>query len=375
MAIKMVDLYGPYERIREEVEAGLREVVASSAFINGPAVGEFARELSQYLGVRHTIPCGNGTDALLLALMAIGLKAGDEVIVPAFSYAAPAEAVALLGGVPVMADVEADTFNIAPRSVRRLVTPRTRAIVPVHLFGQACAMEPVLEIAREYGLYVIEDNAQSLGAVYTFPDGCRRCAGTIGHIGCTSFFPTKVLGCFGDGGALFTDDDSLAERLRMLAQHGQRERYRHEMVGFNSRLDSVQAVVLRAKLARLGESIAARAAAARRYSLRLGAVEGVCVPAEAAYSTHVWHQYTLTVEEGVRDALRARLAQEGIPSAVYYPLPLPEQPAYRGLCVADGRLEAALRLPRRVLSLPIHTELTAAQQEEIIGAVERFFER
>lgn len=375
MAIKMVDLYGPYERIREEVEAGLREVVASSAFINGPAVGEFARELSQYLGVRHTIPCGNGTDALLLALMAIGLKAGDEVIVPAFSYAAPAEAVALLGGVPVMADVEADTFNIAPRSVRRLVTPRTRAIVPVHLFGQACAMEPVLEIAREYGLYVIEDNAQSLGAVYTFPDGRRRCAGTIGHIGCTSFFPTKVLGCFGDGGALFTDDDSLAERLRMLAQHGQRERYRHEMVGFNSRLDSVQAVVLRAKLARLGESIAARAAAARRYSLRLGAVEGVCVPAEAAYSTHVWHQYTLTVEEGVRDALRARLAQEGIPSAVYYPLPLPEQPAYRGLCVADGRLEAALRLPRRVLSLPIHTELTAAQQEEVIGAVERFFER
>lgn len=375
MAIKMVDLYGPYEQIREEVEAGLREVVASSAFINGPAVGEFARELSQYLGVRHTIPCGNGTDALLLALMAIGLKAGDEVIVPAFSYAAPAEAVALLGGVPVMADVEADTFNIAPRSVRRLVTPRTRAIVPVHLFGQACAMEPVLEIAREYGLYVIEDNAQSLGAVYTFPDGHRRCAGTIGHIGCTSFFPTKVLGCFGDGGALFTDDDSLAERLRMLAQHGQRERYRHEMVGFNSRLDSVQAVVLRAKLARLGESIAARAAAARRYSLRLGAVEGVCVPAEAAYSTHVWHQYTLTVEEGVRDALRARLAQEGIPSAVYYPLPLPEQPAYRGLCVADGRLEAALRLPRRVLSLPIHTELTAAQQEEIIGAVERFFER
>lgn len=375
MAIKMVDLYGPYERIREEVEAGLREVVASSAFINGPAVGEFARELSQYLGVRHTIPCGNGTDALLLALMAIGLKAGDEVIVPAFSYAAPAEAVALLGGVPVMADVEADTFNIAPRSVRRLVTPRTRAIVPVHLFGQACAMEPVLEIAREYGLYVIEDNAQSLGAVYTFPDGRRRCAGTIGHIGCTSFFPTKVLGCFGDGGALFTDDDSLAERLRMLAQHGQRERYRHEMVGFNSRLDSVQAVVLRAKLARLGESIAARAAAARRYSLRLGAVEGVCVPAEAAYSTHVWHQYTLTVEEGVRDALRARLAQEGIPSAVYYPLPLPEQPAYRGLCVADGRLAAALRLPRRVLSLPIHTELTAAQQEEIIGAVERFFER
>lgn len=375
MAIKMVDLYGPYERIREEVEAGLREVVASSAFINGPAVGEFARELSQYLGVRHTIPCGNGTDALLLALMAIGLKAGDEVIVPAFSYAAPAEAVALLGGVPVMADVEADTFNIAPQSVRRLVTPRTRAIVPVHLFGQVCAMEPVLEIAREYGLYVIEDNAQSLGAVYTFPDGRRRCAGTIGHIGCTSFFPTKVLGCFGDGGALFTDDDSLAERLRMLAQHGQRERYRHEMVGFNSRLDSVQAVVLRAKLARLGESIAARAAAARRYSLRLGAVEGVCVPAEAAYSTHVWHQYTLTVEEGVRDALRARLAQEGIPSAVYYPLPLPEQPAYRGLCVADRRLEAALRLPRRVLSLPIHTELTAAQQEEIIGAVERFFER
>lgn len=375
MTIKMVDLYTPYERIREEVEAGIREVIESSSFIEGPVVGEFARELSEYLDVRHTIPCGNGTDALLLALMAIGLKAGDEVIVPAFSYAAPAEAVALLGGVPVMADVEADTFNIAPRSVRRLVTPRTRAIVPVHLFGQVCDMEPILRIAGEHGLYVIEDNAQSLGAVYTFPDGRRKYAGTIGDIGCTSFFPTKVLGCFGDGGALFTDDDRLGERIRMAARHGQRERYWHETLGFNSRLDSVQAVVLRAKLSRLNESIGARRAAARRYTRRLEAIEGVCVPVEAPFSTHVWHQYTLRVEADVRDALRARLAQEGIPSAVYYPLSLPQQPAYRDLCVADERLEEAQRLPRCVLSLPIHTELTAAQQEEIVGAIERFFEK
>lgn len=375
MTIKMVDLYTPYERIREEVEAGIREVIESSSFIEGPVVGEFARELSEYLDVRHTIPCGNGTDALLLALMAIGLKAGDEVIVPAFSYAAPAEAVALLGGVPVMADVEADTFNIAPRSVRRLVTPRTRAIVPVHLFGQVCDMELILRIAGEHGLYVIEDNAQSLGAVYTFPDGRRKYAGTIGDIGCTSFFPTKVLGCFGDGGALFTDDDRLGERIRMAARHGQRERYRHETLGFNSRLDSVQAVVLRAKLSRLNESIGARRAAARRYTRRLEAIEGVCVPVEAPFSTHVWHQYTLRVEADVRDALRARLAQEGIPSAVYYPLSLPQQPAYRDLCVADERLEEAQRLPRCVLSLPIHTELTAAQQEEIVGAIERFFEK
>ncbi len=375
MAIKMVDLYGPYERIREEVAAGIREVVESSAFINGPAVGEFARELSQYLGVRHTIPCGNGTDALLLALMAIGLKAGDEVIVPAFSYAAPAEAVALLGGVPVMADVDLETFNMDPQSLRRVITPRTRAIVPVHLFGQACAMEPILGIAREYGLYVIEDNAQSFGAEYTFSDGRRKYAGTMGHIGCTSFFPTKVLGCFGDGGALFTDDDRLGERLRMMAAHGQRERYCHETLGLNSRLDSVQAVVLRAKLPRLRESIGARASAARYYTRRLEAVAEVAAPVEAPDSTHVWHQYTLTVEEGVRDALRARLAQEGIPTAVYYPLPLPLQPAYRELCVADERLDAALRLPQCVLSLPIHTELTTAQQDEIVGAIERFFKK
>ena len=375
MAIKMVDLYGPYERIREEVAAGIREVVESSAFINGPAVVELARELSEWLGVRHTIPCGSGTDALLLAFMAVGLKPGDEVVVPAFSYAAPVEAAALLGGVPVMADVDPETFNMDPQSLRRVITPRTRAIVPVHLFGQTCAMEPILGIAREYGLYVIEDNAQSFGAEYTFSDGRRKYAGTMGHIGCTSFFPTKVLGCFGDGGALFTDDDRLGERLRMMAAHGQRERYRHETLGLNSRLDSVQAVVLRAKLPRLRESIGARASAARYYTRRLEAVAEVAAPVEAPDSTHVWHQYTLKVDPAVRDALRSRLAQEGIPTAVYYPLPLPLQPAYRELCVADERLDAALRLPQCVLSLPIHTELTAAQQDEIVGAIERFFKK
>lgn len=244
----MVDLQGPYERIRDEVAEGVREVVASSAYIDGPAVGAFARELATRLGVRHVIPCGNGTDALTLALMAVGLKAGDEVIVPAFAYAAAAEAVLLLGGVPVMADVDEATFNIDPESARRCVTPRTRAIIPVHLFGQACAMEPILDLAREYGLSVVEDNAQSLGAVYAFADGRRRYAGTMGCIGCTSFFPTKILGCMGDGGALITDDDHLAGRLRMLARHGQAERYRHEVVGINSRLDTLQAVVLQAKL-------------------------------------------------------------------------------------------------------------------------------
>lgn len=370
----MVDLKGPYERIRDEVAEGVREVVASSAYIDGPAVGAFARELATRLGVRHVIPCGNGTDALTLALMAVGLKAGDEVIVPAFAYAAAAEAVLLLGGVPVMADVDEATFNIDPESARRCVTPRTRAIIPVHLFGQACAMEPILDLAREYGLSVVEDNAQSLGAVYAFADGRRRYAGTMGCIGCTSFFPTKILGCMGDGGALITDDDHLAGRLRMLARHGQAERYRHEVVGINSRLDTLQAVVLRAKLPHLDEYIGARRAAASRYTRRLGAIGALHVPHEAPYTTHVYHQYTLRVEPGCRDRLRERLAAQGIPTAVYYPLSLTQQPAYARVCASDGRLEAALRLPQCVLSLPMHTELTERQQERIVAAIERFFE-
>lgn len=370
----MVDLYGQYEELKAEIDAGMRSVIAESAFINGPAVGAFARELSDYLGVRHTLPCGNGTDALILALMAIGLAPGDEVIVPAFTYAATAEAVALLGGVPVMADVDPATFGIDPESIRRLVSPRTRAIIPVHLFGQPCDMEEILRIAGTHGLRVIEDNAQSLGSEVVFSDGTRRFAGTVGDIGCTSFFPTKVLGCFGDGGALFTDDDRLAERIRCLASHGQSAKYRHETVGFNSRLDTLQAAVLRAKLPRLDEHIARRRAAAQRYTRRLKHVAGVAVPAEAPGRTHVWGQYTLKIADGKRDGLRRRLEAAGIPTMIYYPQPLFGQPAAQHMpCLCDSRMQAARLLPECVLSLPMHPCLTADQQETITDEIERYF--
>ncbi len=293
---------------------------------------------------------------------------------PAFTYAATAEAVALLGGVPVMADVDPATFGIDPESIRRLVSPRTRAIIPVHLFGQPCDMEEILRIAGTHGLRVIEDNAQSLGSEVVFSDGTRRFAGTVGDIGCTSFFPTKVLGCFGDGGALFTGDDRLAERIRCLASHGQSTKYLHETVGFNSRLDTLQAAVLRAKLPRLDEHIARRRAAAQRYTRRLEHVAGVEVPAEAPGRTHVWGQYTLKIADGKRDGLRRRLEAAGIPTMIYYPQPLFGQPAAQHMpCLCDSRMQAARLLPECVLSLPMHPCLTADQQETITDEIERYF--
>ena len=370
--IQMVDLHGQYMRIKTEVDAAIAEVIGSSAFINGPAVGRFASALAQYTGAAHVIPCGNGTDALQIALMALGLKPGDEVIVPAFTYVASAEVIALLGLRPVLVDVDRETFNTDIRFIERALTPRTRAVIPVHLFGQSCDMAPILDFAAAHGLYVVEDNAQSLGAVYTFPDGRCRHTGTLGHIGCTSFFPSKNLGCYGDGGALFTDDPALAERIRMTANHGQKVKYHHDIVGCNSRLDTLQAAVLEVKLRHLDEYCSARREAAARYRSLLGGVDALELPAEAPFSTHVYHQYTLKIRGGLRDALKDFLASRGIPSMVYYPLPLHRQKAYAG----DGRgLKFAEELADSVLSLPMHTELDGQVQEMIAETVREFFRR
>ena len=370
--IQMVDLHGQYMKIKAEIDAAVAEVIDSSAFINGPAVGRFASALAQYTGAAHVIPCGNGTDALQIALMALGLKPGDEVIVPAFTYVASAEVIALLGLRPVLVDVDRETFNTDIRFIERVLTPRTRAVIPVHLFGQSCDMAPILDFAAAHGLYVVEDNAQSLGAVYTFPDGRRRHTGTLGHIGCTSFFPSKNLGCYGDGGALFTDDPALAERIRMTANHGQKVKYHHDIVGCNSRLDTIQAAVLEIKLRHLDEYCSARREAAARYRSLLDGVDALELPAEAPFSTHVYHQYTLKIRGGLRDALKDFLASRGIPSMVYYPLPLHRQKAYAG----DGRgLKFAEELADSVLSLPMHTELDGQVQEMIAETVREFFKR
>ena len=370
--IQMVDLHGQYMKIKTEIDAAVAEVIDSSAFINGPAVGRFASALAQYTGAAHVIPCGNGTDALQIALMALGLKPGDEVIVPAFTYVASAEVIALLGLRPVLVDVDRETFNTDIRFIERALTPRTRAVIPVHLFGQSCDMAPILDFAAAHGLYVVEDNAQSLGAVYTFPDGRRRHTGTLGHIGCTSFFPSKNLGCYGDGGALFTDDPALAERIRMTANHGQKVKYHHDIVGCNSRLDTIQAAVLEIKLRHLDEYCSARREAAARYRSLLDGVDALELPAEAPFSTHVYHQYTLKIHGGLRDALKDFLASRGIPSMVYYPLPLHRQKAYAG----DGRgLKFAEELADSVLSLPMHTELDGQMQEMIAETVREFFRR
>ena len=369
----MVDLHRQYLDIRDEVDRAIGDVIAETAFIKGPAVGLFEEELARRLEVRHCIACGNGTDALLLSLLAVGLQRGDEVIVPAFAFAAVAETVLLLGGVPVFADVDPRTFNIDPASVARLVSERTRVVIPVHLFGQPSDMAALTAVAKEHGLKVIEDNAQSLGAVCRMSDGVRRYAGTIGEIGCTSFFPSKVLGCYGDGGAAFTDDDGLAARIRALGSHGWFTKYDSRLVGMNSRLDTLQAAVLRVKLPHLDTWIAARRSVAARYTERLGGLTPVVTPAETPYATHVYHQYTVKVPPACRDGLRAALAKEGIPSMVYYPGTLYEQPAYRDACICDPAMRHAATLPAAVLSLPMDSELTDAEVERVADAVCRYF--
>lgn len=373
MKLQMVDLHGQYLKIKNEVDAGISQVVESSAFINGPQVKEFAGKLADYVHCKHVITCGNGTDALQIALMALDLKPGDEVIVPAFTYVASAEVIGLLGLTPVMVDVDYNTFNVTLKNIEKALSPKTKAIIPVHLFGQSCDMAPIMEFANKHKLYVVEDNAQAIGARYTFPDGSAKFTGTIGHIGCTSFFPSKNLGCYGDGGAIFTDDDVLGERLKMIANHGQQVKYHHMVIGCNSRLDTIQAVVLNAKLPHLDEYCEARYAAAQYYTSALKGIDGIITPVEQPNSTHVYHQYTLKVLNGKRDALKQYLADNGIPSMIYYPLPLQQQEAFSNITRAAESLDTAAKLAASVLSLPIHTEISHEQQDMVIDAIKSFF--
>ena len=367
--IQMVDLQTQYQRIKRDIDAGIQEVIDSAAFVKGSKVTEFERHLAEYTGVKHMIAVGNGTDALQIALMALGLQRGDEVITPTFTFIATAEVVALLGLTPVVVDVDWQTMDMDIDSVRRAITPRTKAIVPVHLFGQCANMEALLALAKEHNLYVIEDACQAIGAKYTFANGQTKQAGTMGHIGCTSFFPSKNLGCYGDGGALFTDDDALAETIRAIANHGCRVRYHHDLVGVNSRLDSIQAAVLDAKLPHLNDYIAARQQAAAYYDEAFANNERLLIPGREPHSTHVFHQYTLRVTGTDRDALRAQLAERAIPSMVYYPVPLHQQKAYRDPRYKDGDFPVAERLASCVLSLPMHTELDEEQLAYITSNV------
>jgi len=373
MNIQQVDLKGQYNRIKDEIDASVKEVIDTASFINGPKVKEFARNMESYTGAKHVIPCGNGTDALQMAFMALGLKPNDEVILPAFSYAAGIEAACLLGLTPVLADVDYNSFNLTLSEIKQCLTAQTKAIMVVHLFGQCCDMEPILSFAEKHSLYVVEDNAQAIGSYYTFSDGKRKQAGTMGHIGCTSFFPTKNLGCFGDGGALMTNDADLAERIAMIANHGQKVKYEHTLIGCNSRLDSIQAAILDVKLKYLNEYTQKRHKAAQYYSKRLKNKKGVIVPEEPAFSSHVYNQYTLKIPGGKRDALKQFLAEAGIPTTIYYPAPLHKQKAFVGIARKVNALTTAEELSSSVLSLPCHTEITIDQQDFITGKIKEFF--
>ena len=373
--IQMVDLKKQYHQIKSQVDQAVINVLESSAFINGKPVQEFAHGLSAYLGVKHVIPCANGTDALQIAMMALGLQPGDEVITPSFTYIATTEVIALLRLTPVFVEVDPDTFCIDPESIRKAITPKTKAIVPVHLYGHTARMEEILGIAREHNLFVIEDNAQAIGADYTFRDGSRRKSGSIGTIGATSFFPSKNLGCYGDGGAIFTNDDHLAEKLKMIANHGQKIRYYHDMVGCNSRLDTIQAAILNIKLPLLDQYIKARQSVAAFYNKAFAGNPRIKTPHIAPYSTHVFHQYTLTLEGVDRDGLNQYLAEKNIPSMIYYPVPAHRQKMFDALALKKAELKVTDWLTERVISLPIHTEMEQEQLEYITTHVLGFINR
>ena len=369
----MVDLHGQYLKIKNEVDEAIHRVIDSSAFIRGGDVGLFEAELAEYMGVSHAIACGNGTDALQVAMMAIGLKPGDEVITTPFTFISTIEVIRLLGLKPVLADVREDTFNVDPDHLERLVTERTRAIVPVHLFGQSADMDPIMEFARRTGIYVIEDNAQAIGADHTGRDGSTRKAGTIGHMGTTSFFPSKNLGAFGDGGAIFTRDESFGRLIRSLVNHGMSRRYYYDHVGLNSRLDTLQAAILRVKLRHLEQYHRARQQVADYYDRALSGIGDLKTPARSPFSTHIFHQYTIRVSAGSRDGLKEWLRERNIPSMVYYPVPLHLQKAYRDLGYDKGDLPVSERLSDRVLSLPVHTEMEEEQLEYICEQIHTFF--
>ncbi|GIV26609.1 MAG: cell surface polysaccharide biosynthesis protein [Bacteroidia bacterium] len=371
----MVDLKNQYLKIKSEIDAAIQEVIDSTAFINGPAVKAFQNNLEKYLNVKHVIPCANGTDALQIAMMALGLKPGDEVITADFTYVATAEVIGLLGLTPVLVDVNPDTFDINVEAIEKNITSKTKAIVPVHLFGQCANMEAIMQLAEKYNLYVIEDNAQAIGADYIFSNGGRKKAGTIGHIGCTSFFPSKNLGCFGDGGAIMTNDDELAAKCRMIASHGQSKQYVHDVLGVNSRLDSIQAAILNVKLKYLDKYIEARQWAADMYDRALSQLSEVKIPARQKKSTHVFHQYTLQVKNGKRDALREYLQSQGIPSMIYYPIPLHLQKAYQSDRYKEGDFPVTEQLCNSVLSLPMHTELNEEIIHTITNTIIQFFNK
>lgn len=370
--LQMVDTKTQYQKIKTEVDAAVLAVIESSQFIGGKVVNDFATNLAAYHGVKHCIPCANGTDALQIAMMALGLKAGDEVITPSFTYIATVEVAALLGIKPIFVEVDKDSFCMDPKVIEAAITPATKAIVPVHLYGHAADMEPIMQIAQKHNLFVIEDNAQAIGSVYTFSNGDTKKTGSIGHIGCTSFYPSKNLGAYGDGGAMFTNDDALAERLRMIASHGQSKRYYHDVVGCNSRLDAIQAAILDIKLRHLDSYIAARQKAADFYDAAFAHHPKIKPPYRAAKSTHVFHQYTLTLNGVDRDALHSFLAAEGIPSMIYYPVPAHRQKMFDAFGGSLYKLELTDWLTERVISLPIHTELDEEQQQFIVNKVLEF---
>ncbi|MFM7823496.1 MAG: DegT/DnrJ/EryC1/StrS family aminotransferase [Bacteroidota bacterium] len=370
--LAMVDLLGKYQKIKSEIDKAVLDVIASSAYINGPEVKSFQKELEDYLHCKHVIPCANGTDALQIAMMALKLEPGDEVITADFTYAATAEVIGLLRLKPVLVDVLPDTFTIDPDALEKAITPKTKAIVPVHLFGQCAQMERVMEIARKHNLYVIEDTAQAIGADYHFSDGTSHKAGTIGTIGCTSFFPSKNLGCYGDGGAIFTNDDELAARIRMIANHGQSVQYYHDEIGVNSRLDSLQAAVLRIKLRHLDEYAAARNLAAAYYDTAFSGHSAVTIPAREKSSTHVFHQYTLVLHGKDRNTMKDFLASKGVPAMIYYPVPLHLQKAYTDPRYREGDFPITERLCANVISLPMHTEMNDEQLAYITSCVLEF---
>ena len=369
--IHMVDLHSQYLRIKTEIDQAMQEVLNSTAFIQGPQVQQFADALKNYVGSGFCIPCANGTDALQIAMMALELKPGDEVILPVHTYVATAEVIALLGLTPVFIDVDGDTFNINTTQLEQKITSKTKAIVPVHLYGQCADMEPVLKIASKHNLFVIEDVAQALGAMYAFSNGKKMRAGTMGTIGTTSFFPSKNLGCFGDGGAIFTNDAVQAERIKMMANHGQRIKYHHDVIGVNSRLDTLQAAILLVKLKYLNEYESRRNAVADFYDTALSNISPIKIPIRVKNSTHVFHQYTLQVDR--RDELKKYLEEKGIPSMIYYPVPLHFQKAYKKDGFGEGSFPVTEKLSKAVISLPIHTEMQTKELEYIAGQIKNFY--
>lgn len=382
--IQMVDLQGQYAKIKDTVNKSITQVLDTSAYINGPLVHEFQADLEKYLDVKHVIPCANGTDALQIAMMGLGLEQGDEVITADFTFAATVEVIALLKLTPVLVDVDADTFNLNIEALKKAITPKTKAIVPVHLFGQVANMEAVMEVAKEHNLFVIEDNAQAIGASYTFKNGKKQKAGTIGNVGTTSFFPSKNLGCYGDGGAIFTNDDALAHIIRGIVNHGMYTRYYHDVVGVNSRLDAIQAGVLRAKLPNLDTYCDARRDAARFYNKAFAGNTHIITPTAKSNATsncgeicdvcdcHVFHQYTLQITNGQRDELHKHLLAEGVPNAIYYPVALHAQKAYKDARYKESDFPVTNHLIKTVISLPMHTELDNEQLEFITSTINNF---